>query len=253
MCAPAPAVQLSEHLGEVSDHLIGHFVDQARRSGASWTEIGQSMGVTKQAAQKRFTPKESGWDELLEGAFFAHPYSRFTERAKHVMDAANEEAREHLHHYVGTEHLALALLHIPEAYAAKTIEALGVSLDQAREALVARMLPATVDQPSAGRVPFTAWAKKALALAVREALNLQHNYIGTEHLLLGLLDEENGLGGKALRELGITRERAAGWLLPELERLFTATEKRRQKRQQQKRRQRSSALANNRSANDPFS
>ena len=61
------AVQISEHLGELADHLIGHFVDQARKTGASWTEIGQSMGVTKQAAQKRFVPKASDWDELLSG------------------------------------------------------------------------------------------------------------------------------------------------------------------------------------------
>ena len=67
------AVQTSEHLGELADHLIGHFVDQARKSGASWTEIGQSMGVTKQAAQKRFVPKASDWGDLLSGAFPPDP------------------------------------------------------------------------------------------------------------------------------------------------------------------------------------
>ena len=77
------AVRISEHLGELSDHLIGHFVDQARKTGASWTEIGQSMGVTKQAAQKRFVPKASDWGELLSGAFPPDPvkFSRFTDRA----------------------------------------------------------------------------------------------------------------------------------------------------------------------------
>src|ERR1700690_4394874 len=81
------AVQVAEHLGELPDHLIGHFVDQARRAGASWTEIGQAMGVTKQAAQKRFVPKatewpeepdEGGWHAALTDAFRAHPFSRFT-------------------------------------------------------------------------------------------------------------------------------------------------------------------------------
>src|ERR1700720_591403 len=97
------AVQTSEHLGELADHLIGHFVDQARKSGASWTEIGQSMGVTKQAAQKRFVPKatewpvppdEAGWQAALTEAFRVHPFSRFTPRAKHSISAATEEARE---------------------------------------------------------------------------------------------------------------------------------------------------------------
>src|ERR1700677_698060 len=114
------AVQVSEHLGELADHLIGHFVDQARKAGASWTEIGQSMGVTKQAAQKRFVPKatewpvpgdEAGWEAALADAFRAHPFSRFTPRAKHSISAAAEEARERRHDRVTPEHIALGLLH----------------------------------------------------------------------------------------------------------------------------------------------
>src|SRR5579863_10378370 len=79
------AMRVSEHLGELADHLIGHFVDLARKAGASWTEIGQSMGVTKQAAQKRFVPKaadltvpsdEASWQAALADAFQAHPFSR---------------------------------------------------------------------------------------------------------------------------------------------------------------------------------
>src|SRR5215467_13111173 len=76
------AVRISEHLGELADHLIGHFVDQARMTGASWTEIGQSMGVTKQAAQKRFVPRDTDWQNLLADAFHTHPFSRFTPRAR---------------------------------------------------------------------------------------------------------------------------------------------------------------------------
>src|SRR5215472_3876377 len=95
------AVRISEQLGELADHLIGHFVDQARKTGASWTDIGQSMGVTKQAAQKRFVPKaadwpvppdEAGWQAALTEAF-RDPFSRFTPRAKHSISAAAEEAR----------------------------------------------------------------------------------------------------------------------------------------------------------------
>src|ERR1019366_2291110 len=91
------AVQVSEHLGELSDHLIGHFVDQARKGGASWTEIGRSMGVTKQAAQKRFVTKDSDWQTLLQEAFRAHPFARFTDRARRSVQAAQHEARVHRH------------------------------------------------------------------------------------------------------------------------------------------------------------
>src|ERR1700753_970450 len=82
------AVLAAEHLGEVADHLIGHFVDQARRSGASWTDIGRSMGVTKQAAEKRFVPKGTTPDLDPEQGF-----SRFTPRARKVIVASQEEAR----------------------------------------------------------------------------------------------------------------------------------------------------------------
>src|SRR5262250_3669031 len=79
------AVIVADHLGDVADHLIGHFVDQARRSGASWTEIGKSMGVTKQAAQKRFVPKDPGEPSDLDPS---QGFSRFTDRARNVVMAA---------------------------------------------------------------------------------------------------------------------------------------------------------------------
>jgi Clp amino terminal domain, pathogenicity island component len=225
------AIRISEHLGELADHVIGHFVDQARKAGASWTEIGQSMGVTKQAAQKRFVPKaaelsvpgdEASWQAALTEAFHAHPFSRFTLRAKHSISAAAEEARERRHHLVIPEHLALGLLHEPEGLAAKSIEALGVPLDSARDALVAALPPATVDEPVSGRIPFTRGAKKVLELAVREALKLGHNYIGTEHLLLGVLEDEVVAGTGTLSGLGITREPVEQWLGAELERIAEA-------------------------------
>src|SRR5580704_15686641 len=130
------AVRISEHLDELADHLIGHFVDQARKNGASWTEIGQSMGVTKQAAQKRFVPRatDTDWQSLLTEAFHAHPFSRFTPRAKHVVVAAEEEAREHRQNLIFPEHLALGLLHEPEGLAARAIVALGVTAEATREA-----------------------------------------------------------------------------------------------------------------------
>ena len=147
------AVRISEHLGELADHLIGHFVDQARRTGASWTEIGQSMGVTKQAAQKRFVPRDTDWQNLLADAFQAHPFSRFTPRARRALTAAEEEARALRHDQIVPEHLALGLLHEPEGLAARALAELGVTPEAAREALVATLAalpPAALAPAGAG-------------------------------------------------------------------------------------------------------
>src|SRR3954462_3810977 len=84
------AVVVADYFGEVADHLVGHFVDQARRSGASWTDIGQSMGVTKQAAQQRFVPRAG---EVEPELFAGGRFSRFTERARSVLVHAQDEAR----------------------------------------------------------------------------------------------------------------------------------------------------------------
>jgi hypothetical protein len=222
------AIGLSEHLGELADHLIGHFVDQARKAGASWTEIGRSMGVTKQAAQKRFVPKaeelavppdEAGWQAALAEAFRAHPFSRFTPRARSSIKAAAEEARQRRHDFVSPEHLALGLLHEPEGLAAQAIVALGVPLAQAREALVAALPTDGAQEPDSDKIPFTPGAKKTMAMAVREALRLGHNYIGTEHILLASLEASVDTAGGVLIGLGVTRERVQPWLSAALERL----------------------------------
>ncbi|MEU9455383.1 Clp protease N-terminal domain-containing protein [Streptomyces sp. NPDC048277] len=188
------AVIAADHLGDVADHLIGHFVDQARRSGASWTEIGKSMGVTRQAAQKRFVSKESA--DLDPGDF-----SRYTPRARNVVMAAHNEALAARNPEGRPEHLVLGLLAEPDGIAAKAILAQGVLLDTVRQAATAALPPAADDVPDL--VPYGPEAKKALELTFREALRLGHNYIGTEHLLLALLEHENGEG--VLAELGITK------------------------------------------------
>ncbi|APA94364.1 Clp protease N-terminal domain-containing protein [Nocardia seriolae] len=194
------AVVLGNHIGEVADHLIGHFVDQARRFGASWTEIGQSMGVTKQAAQKRFVPKAPADPAALDpNAGFA----RFTPRARHVVMAAQEEARAVGNLETSPEHLVLGLLAEPESLAVKVIEAKGVSTDAVRR-VAAAALPAATGDPVPALIPFDAQARKILELTFREALRLGHNYIGTEHLLLALLEVENGTG--VLSGLGLDKD-----------------------------------------------
>ncbi|MFG2125651.1 Clp protease N-terminal domain-containing protein [Streptomyces sp. NPDC048710] len=189
------AVIAADHLDDVADHLIGHFVDQARRSGASWTDIGKSMGVTRQAAQKRFVPKESADLDPSQG------FSRYTPRARNVVMAAHNEALAARNTEGRPEHLVLGLLVEPEGLAAKAVTAQGVLLDSVRQAATAALPPAAEEVPDL--VPYGPEAKKVLELTFREALRLGHNYIGTEHLLLALLEHENGEG--VLSGLGITK------------------------------------------------
>ena len=182
------AVIVADHLGELADHLIGHFVDQARRSGASWTDIGHSMGVSKQAAQKRFVAKGSDDPDLDSGAGF----SRFTPRARNVVVLSQEAAHKARNDEIRVEHLILGLLGEPEAVAAKVIQFQGVDLDAAREAATAALPDGVETMPAL--IPFDASAKKVLELTLREALRLGHNYVGTEHILLALLEHEDGDG-----------------------------------------------------------
>jgi hypothetical protein len=203
------AVLVSEDLTEVADHLIGHFVDQARRAGASWTEIGKSMGVTKQAAQKRFVGKDDS--SLLTGRF-----GRFTDRARRTTMKSVDEAREAGNVRVGTEHIVLGLLHEPDGLAVRALEALGAAPARVREAVTSLLAPAQGDLPE--HIPFSPRAKRVLDLTLREAQRLNHNYVGTEHVLLGLLREGEGLGAKALAQLGVTKagaDREVGRLLDE--------------------------------------
>lgn len=192
------AVIAADHLGEVADHLIGHFVDQARRSGASWSEIGRSMGVSKQAAQKRFVPKDMPSSNDLDPS---QGFSRFTPRAKNVVMASQNEARAAGNAEISPTHLALGILADPESLASKAISSNDVSLDTARSALTATLPSPVTDLPDL--TPYDNDAKKVLELTFREALRLGHNYIGTEHILLALLEHEHDDG--VLNRLGLTK------------------------------------------------
>ncbi|MFJ3622271.1 Clp protease N-terminal domain-containing protein [Streptomyces iakyrus] len=206
------AVIAADHLGDVADHLIGHFVDQARRSGASWTDIGKSMGVTRQAAQKRFVPKESNDLDPSQG------FDRYTPRARNTVMAAHNASKAARNAEGLPEHLVLGLLAEPDGLAAKAITQQGVSLDAVREAAAAALPPALDEVPEL--VPYGQAAKKVLELTFREALRLGHNYIGTEHILLALLEHENGEG--VLSGLGIDKERAEQYIGAVLEKIMQA-------------------------------
>ena len=195
------AVAVGEHLGEQADSLIGHFVDQARRSGASWSQIGASMGVSKQAAQQRFVPR----GDPAEGPWTPGDFSRFTQRARAVLAAAEDHARAVDSAVIGSDHLALGLFAEPARLAAKAVAALGVTEQQMRTALGApEQPPSAPPDEAASRIPLGPGATASLRAALRWALLMGHNYIGTEHILMGLLDE-NDATASALAGLGLAK------------------------------------------------
>ncbi|AEF42876.1 Clp protease N-terminal domain-containing protein [Hoyosella subflava] len=184
------AMLLAEHLDEISDHLIGHFVDQARRSGASWTDIGKSMGVSKQAAQKRFVPKDAPQD-----------FRRFTPDARNAIVAAQNEARAAGNTEISPAHLILGVLTASEFPGAR---ALNISDDDIRRAVVKQLPDAADTVPEL--IPFDGAAKKALELTFREALRRGSDYVDPDHIVLAVLDGDEMAG---MAELGLTKEAVA--------------------------------------------
>ena len=127
-------------------------------------------------------------------------FERFTDRARRVVVLAQEESRMLSHNYIGTEHILLGLIHESEGVAARSLESLGISLEAVR-----RQVKEIIGEGQAaptGHIPFTPRAKKVLELSLREALQLGHNYIGTEHILLGLIREGEGVAAQVLQKLG---------------------------------------------------
>ena len=196
--AAAAAAQLEE----TTDALLGHFVDRCRRDGRSWTEISGALGVTKQAVHKRFA---SALAAHIIAATPEPTFERFTDRARHVIAAARMAAASLGAEAVGTGHLLLALFAEPEGIAGRTLAAMNVSEDSVRAAL---SIPA--DQPVAAHnsqaadslPPYDDDAKEALSDALTVALEFSHNYIGTEHLLLGLYQNADSTAARILSEAG---------------------------------------------------
>ena len=127
-------------------------------------------------------------------------FERFTDRARRVVVLAQEEARLLNHNYIGTEHILLGLIHEGEGVAARALESMGINLEAVRHQVVE--IIGQGSQAPSGHIPFTPRAKKVLELSLREALQLGHNYIGTEHILLGLIREGEGVAAQVLQKLG---------------------------------------------------
>ncbi len=141
-------------------------------------------------------------------------FERFTERARQVVVLAQEEARALKHNYIGTEHLLLGLLREEEGIAAQVLTGLEVTLDEVR--IQVAQIVGMGDESAAGQIPFTPRAKKVLELALREALSLGHNYIGTEHILLGLIKENEGVAARILLEFDADSEKIRNEIMRKL-------------------------------------
>jgi ATP-dependent Clp protease ATP-binding subunit ClpA len=196
----AAAVQIASSLDEQSDALIGHFVDQARRAGASWSEIGASMGVSKQAVQKRFVAKVDAEDP---DAAPEPLFSRFTDRARHVVGNARKIAALAAAENTTPDHLTVALVSVPGGIAAQVVHAVGVTDSQLLAAFELTLPDGSASDPIKGQVPFDDPGKTVLSEALKAALRLGHTYIGTEHILLGVL-REKGSAARTLESLGLS-------------------------------------------------
>jgi len=138
-------------------------------------------------------------------------FERFTERARQVVVLAQDEARALRHNYIGTEHLLLGLLREQDGIAARVLDSLGITIEEVRVE-VGRIV-GEGDEATASQIPFTPRAKKVLELALREAQALGHHYIGTEHLLLGLVRENEGVAARILLELDADAEKIRGEII----------------------------------------
>ncbi len=190
------AVTRAGQMSDLADTLVTYFVDRCRRSGHTWAEIGTHLGVTRQAAQKRFV------DSVGDGVTF----ERFTMRARNALDQAQVVAESLGHNYVGTEHQLLALFDVPGALAGRVLGHLGIQRDAVEREVLARGVRGPA--PTGGPLPFTPRARKVLEESVNSAVDLGHNYVGTEHLLLGLYRGQDGLAMQILEQLGAGRDAA---------------------------------------------
>jgi hypothetical protein len=178
-------------LNDVGDQLVDHYVAQARAKGASWSQIGDALGVSKQAAQQR----RSG-----------NQFERFTARARNLVVVAEGHARKLRQPAVTTEHVLLALIE-SEGLGAMVIAQLAGPLDAVADAVTAGLTPGTGAQQPV-HVPFAEDCKRVFEETVDQALGLGHNYVGTEHILLGIMKVPDCRAAEVLSGMGVDYDRA---------------------------------------------
>jgi hypothetical protein len=188
-------------LEDTSDALLGHFVDRCRREGRSWSEISTALGVTKQAVHKRFA---AGLADQIIAATPSPTFERFTLRARNVLAAASRAARSAGQDQVSGVHILLGLFAEPDGIAAKVLQIMGVEQDAVVSAVRATPAAKALEPDR----QFTADAHEALRDALAIALELGHNYIGTEHLLLGIYRNGESRAAAILLALGASEAEA---------------------------------------------
>jgi hypothetical protein len=201
----AAAVLLAGRLEELGDELVGHFVAEARQGGISWTEIGRSMGVSKQAAQQRFVSRASSPRRPLDPS---QGFSRFSPDARRVVVAAQQQAHESGNDVITVGHLVLALLADAHSPAAQAVAAHGVAVAELRQTASATLPPRAAQVRAL--IPFDPHVRAVLEQAFAEADDRGVELVGSEHVLLALLTLEYGTG--VLAASGITPETVAAHL-----------------------------------------
>lgn len=201
------AVIVSGRLADLADQVVDHFVQQARAHGASWAEIGQSMGVSKQAAQKRFVEEKRSGFKLTGGGLF----TRFDSEARATVQAAVAYAHKLKSAEINTLHVVMALAAGGSGPAHRVINDLSGSAEQ-----VAGDAADSIEGPERPRkvkhLPFSNDAKKLLELSLREAVRAKSRHIGTEHILLAVLRDRRTAGAKVLEDNSVTHAAVERWL-----------------------------------------
>src|SRR5439155_11583378 len=209
----ATAAAMAADIAGLADHLIGHYVDQARHAGASWADIGAEIGVTKQAAHRRHLAR--GRRHGRRDDAFDVPSGRLrlaTDDFKAALEHAHEAAEDPRlrHGCVGTEHLLLGVLAVPESVGAQALVNLGVTTDEVR-ARVEQELALGEHPPSARRMSFSPRAKRVLHHAHRTARRERCRFLGTEHIVMAMAGGDDvagqGVATEILDELGATSRR----------------------------------------------
>lgn len=190
------AVTVATDLGSLGDRLVTHFVAAAREAGCSWSQIGEQLGVSKQAAQQGFVAPTK------QGRFGRWRPTRMTDQARAAVALAHEQAHALRHNFIGTEHLLLGLTGQPTTLAGRSLTQAGID----SEAILAQLGPGQAGRPRAGHLPFTRRAKKVLQLALDETTARKQRDIAPEHILLGILREGEGLAVQLLVALGADPE-----------------------------------------------
>lgn len=201
----AKAAEYAADLSGLGDQLLDHFVFQGRQAGMSWADLSTALGVSKQAVHKRFTASTPN-------------FHRFTDKAQFSVQGSIDLARSLGHRTIGTEHVLVALFEPNDSVAAIALADAGLNREATLEKLLARK-PRT-DDVGPGPIPFTANGKDAMRGALDEALDLNHNYIGTEHLLLGVIREPNYTSMQILTEFGVQKDALRSTMLELLERIM---------------------------------